>query len=276
MRILLLSDIHANAVALSAVIRFAKDKFDEAWCLGDIVGYGPRPNECVDIIQDLCSLSVMGNHDHAGIFEIPDAFNPWAKMALRWTQEELTACSRSYLEQLSQNPLHPIDEQSMLLTHGSPREPLDEYIMTPSLALENFALFEDRICLVGHTHVPTIYRLQLHHRGTNMGKFASEDRLGEKNETDFSKNMIATVDRLQLVENARIQLEPSGNNRVIINPGSVGQPRDNDTRASFAILDLEQCVLQYFRIPYDIRATQKQMDDAQLPRKLIERLALGR
>ena len=167
-RVLVISDIHANQAALESVLAAAAGRYDTIWCLGDLVGYGPRPNECIEIVRERAALCVMGNHDWA-VLGRPginvDDFNPQARQAVLWTRDELKPENRRYLESLADMPIQPPDtqQQSILVTHASPREPVWEYILTPTVALENFAAFDERICLVGHTHKPAIYRWQYFH-----------------------------------------------------------------------------------------------------------------
>lgn len=262
MRVLVLSDIHANLVALETVLNAAQGKFDAIWCLGDVVGYGPRPNECIEIIRERAALCVMGNHDWA-VLDRPginvDDFNPHARQAVLWTRQALTPENLAYLNQLPDTPIHPEGASNVLVTHASPREPVWEYILTPSIAMENFASFEDPICLVGHTHKPVIFRWSLHAR-VNAGP---------------DEYRPATVDMLQPQAGASVALAAAPNLRLIINPGSVGQPRDNDARASYAILDLAAMTWRAERIAYPIELTQGQMQEAGLPRRLIDRLSFG-
>ena len=269
MRALILSDIHADLVALETVLSAANGKYDMVWCLGDIVGYGPRPNECVDLIRSHASICVIGNHDWAALgrsgIDVDD-FNPVARQAILWTQAQLNGTTRAYLDQLSDIPVRPSDQAKMLLTHASPREPVWEYILTPSVALENFALFTQEICLVGHTHKPVIYELTLQEtlNGNHTTKPATANFKG-----------FATVNALQVQPGTAVKLETSATHRLILNPGSVGQPRDHDIRASYAILDLDSMAWRYERVPYPIELTQSQMRSAKLPQRLIDRLSFG-
>ena len=262
MRVLVLSDIHANLVALETVLAATEGAYDTIWCLGDVVGYGPRPNECVEIIRDRAALCVMGNHDWA-VLGRPginvDDFNPHARQAVLWTREELAEECRDYLDQLPDTPVRPEGSEQFLITHASPREPVWEYILNPRVAMDNFGAFQEPICLVGHTHKPAIFRW----------------RTLEPAGSEASTNPPATVDYLQPRSGADHSIEIDDGQRLIINPGSVGQPRDNDARAAFAILDLESMVWRYERIAYPIELTQGQMQEARLPRRLIDRLSFG-
>lgn len=241
MRYLILSDIHSNLVALEAVLEDAPSGLP-VWCLGDIVGYGPDPNECIQRVRSLEAVCVVGNHDWAamGKLDVRD-FNLDAQRSVIWTQRQLTPASLDYLENL---PLRLI-EDAFTLVHGSPREPIWEYVLYPPTARANFAHLSTDHGLVGHTHVPVAFRLV-------------ED--GEVVETEH------------LVEGTPLSLEGG---RLIYNPGSVGQPRDGDPRASYAILDTEAAALEYRRVSYDIPAVQERMERFGLPQRNIMRLSYG-
>jgi predicted phosphodiesterase len=263
MRVLIISDIHGNLAALECVLAAAAGQYDVAWCLGDVVGYGPKPNECVELVREHATLCVMGNHDWA-VLGRPginvDDFNPQARQAVLWTREQLTAENRTYLEELATTPLQPEGAGAVLITHASPREPVWEYILTPSVAMENFAVTAVSLCLVGHTHKPALYRWQCYE---TLADGVSD------------LHQMATVDLLQPNPQHAHRLEVSPTQRFILNPGSVGQPRDNDARAAYAILDLGELAWEYYRIPYPIELTQNQMRAARLPKRLIDRLSFG-
>ncbi len=276
MRVLILSDIHANLAALETVLTAAAGRYDAVWCLGDVVGYGPRPNECVEILREQADLCVMGNHDWAVLgrpgINVED-FNPHARAAVLWTRDQLTEANRAYLDQLPDRPLQPAGAGDFLITHASPREPVWEYVLTPSIAMENFAAFREAICLVGHTHKPAIFRWRLQHVDERTA--APSRATAWPPATQDNGHQSATVDYLQPLEGVELALETSLDQRLIINPGSVGQPRDNDARAAYAILDLAKDTWQYARVPYPIELTQNQMREARLPRRLIDRLSFG-
>lgn len=311
MRVLILSDIHANLAALETVLAAAEGQYDTVWCLGDVVGYGPRPNECVALIREIASICVMGNHDWAALarpgLDVDD-FNPHARQAVLWTRETLTEESLAFLDKLPYTPVTPNESSDILLTHASPREPVDEYILTPSIAMENFEVFNEGLCLFGHTHRPVIYRWRLHDEfhsdlydddttdllsmplwqaqatGDNpSGIYSNRSPIME--EDDYAGlaaiderstvRTVATVDALEPPAGETVQLEFSERERLIINPGSVGQPRDNDARTAYAILDLDQMTWYYQRLHYPIELTQNQMRAAQLPKRLIDRLSFG-
>ncbi|MFZ1756222.1 MAG: metallophosphoesterase family protein [Caldilineaceae bacterium] len=264
MRILIISDIHANFVALESVFADAQGRYDAVWCLGDVVGYGPMPNECVEMVDEVTNHVVIGNHDWAVLgrpgIDVDD-FNPMAREAVLWTRSVLTRQNRALLDRFPDVPVQPVEMPDLLLTHASPREPVWEYVHTPTIALENFAWFEEKICLVGHTHKPAIYRWRLER---------------DWDEETGSKTIgAATVDHLPLRAEEPILLDVSAEQRLILNPGSVGQPRDNDPRAAYALLDTEQMSWELRRVTYPIDLTQSQMRAANLPRRLIDRLNYG-
>lgn len=242
MQILVVSDIHANLVAFEAVIE-AAGEVDGVWHLGDVVGYGPKPGECIDRLVGLNPrASLIGNHDWAAIGRLQlDEFNPVARFATYWTTAQLTTPQMQYLESL---PNRLIDEEWMLV-HASPRHPIWEYVYTARASRENFELFDTPVCFLGHTHVQLFISEAM----------ANEDRAP-----------------MQPDDGDSITIQ---DDRYIVNPGSVGQPRDNNPDAAFAIYDTETRTVTFRRTPYDIEKTQEQMDAAGLPRPLITRLAIG-
>ncbi|RME44323.1 MAG: metallophosphoesterase [Chloroflexi bacterium] len=241
MRVLVLSDIHANLAALDQVLEEASE-VDAIWCLGDVVGYGPEPNACVDRLRELQpEFWLAGNHDWAalGKLDISD-FNPMARMAALWTRRQLSPENIALLETL---PAQVKASELFTLAHGSPRHPIWEYVLDARTAAVNFAYFDTPYCLVGHTHVPAMYRQN--NRSVEVPGYS----LGEP-----------------------IQLQDG---RMIINPGGVGQPRDGDPRASYLILDTEALTVTYYRVAYPIQETQAKMVEAGLPTRLITRLNYG-
>lgn len=242
MRIVIVSDVHSNAVALDTVLA-ACGSYDQLWNLGDTIGYGPRPNECVAALRS-ADVTIAGNHDLAclGKVDLSD-FNPDARTANIWNGKQLEPEHRALLEALP--PERELDE-IIRVAHGSPREPIWEYLLTAEQARENFALFENQICFIGHSHIPLIFRMQPD--GTCDGPL-----------------LPGAGDTLMLEQEMR----------YFINPGSVGQPRDQDPRASYAVLDTEAGTVRFNRVEYDIAQTQRQMRDAQLPPALIRRLEYG-
>jgi len=242
MRILIISDIHANLVALDAVLAAASD-YEAVWCLGDLTGYGPNPNECVERVRSLPGLRcLVGNHDKAVLNEIDlSVFNGDARAAITWTRRHCTAATLDYLRALPAQ-----DRQGdYTLAHGSPRQPVWEYILDRFIAQDNFNLLPTRYCLVGHTHLPVVYRETGPH-----GQCVDEP-----------PNYEGPLDL--------------GAQRLIINPGSVGQPRDNNPDASYALLDTQALAWQYYRVPYDVMATQSRMRAADMPERLVLRLSFG-
>jgi diadenosine tetraphosphatase ApaH/serine/threonine PP2A family protein phosphatase len=243
MRCLILSDVHSNYDALEAVLATAPPH-DVIWCLGDIVGYGPEPERCMDRVLQPATLSIAGNHDWAvvGKLDLAD-FNADAREANLWNRRQLDG---PHLDSLRELPT-TVTPEGFTLAHGSPRYPIWEYITGPSVALPNFSYFETQVCLVGHTHVPVVFRLV---------------------ERDSSR--YCEVERPRYNE-----AFPLGEQRLIINPGSVGQPRDGDPRAAFALLDTTAREFTFLRVPYAVESTQRKMEAAGLPRRLILRLAYG-
>jgi len=241
MRVLIISDIHANLTALEAVLADAKD-FQATWCLGDLVGYGPDPNECIERVRSLPDLlCTIGNHDAAALDQIEsESFNPEARNALEWTQSILTTESRDFLLNLPEK----IELETVTLTHGSPRHPVWEYLLDTRTATINFDYFNTPWCFVGHTHLPVIYSLN------NFNQSAS----------------------LIIPEPNQAVNLPT---RAIINPGSVGQPRDRDPRAAYCYFDTEDNSVDFCRIPYDIHVVQARMEKAGLPARHINRLESG-
>lgn len=240
MRVLIISDIHGNLTALETVLADAGD-YDSVWCLGDLVGYGPDPNECVARVRELPNLTcLMGNHDKAAIGEIDvNAFNTDARLAVSWTQRALSDASRRYLATLPERIVYG----DYTLVHASPSKPIWEYILDRNIAARNFNHFDTLYCLVGHTHIPVMYVY------------------GEYNTLELRP---AYDDLLQF-----------SNERLIVNPGSVGQPRDSNPDAAYALLDLETNQWEYRRVPYDIAETQRRMETTSLPARLRARLGRG-
>jgi diadenosine tetraphosphatase ApaH/serine/threonine PP2A family protein phosphatase len=242
MRVVIVSDIHSNIVALETVLA-AAGSYDALWCLGDTIGYGPAPNECLAAMIAHSTVAIGGNHDLAclGKVDLTD-FNPDARRANIWNGDQLTPEHRSWLEGLP--AARPINER-FVTAHGSPREPVWEYLLLPEQALENFSLFDTQVCLIGHSHVQLGFRLR--------PDGSCERWLPNSGET----------------------LELGSDDRFFINPGSVGQPRDQDPRAAYAVLDSEAGSIRFNRVEYDIAKTQRQMQQAGLPQVLIRRLEYG-
>jgi diadenosine tetraphosphatase ApaH/serine/threonine PP2A family protein phosphatase len=241
-KVLVISDVHANAVALEAVLKDA-GKVDETWCLGDVAGYGPRPNECIERIRSLPNLTcMMGNHDFAAIGDSAlETFNSDARKALLWQRKQLSAESREFLGSLFDKLLVHGD---VSMAHGSPRDPIWEYIMNTLVARINLSYFDTPWCFVGHSHFQAVFQ---YHPKTD----------------DISIEVPRPAEPYDLTE------------RAILNPGSVGQPRDRDPRAAYAIFSPETHAWEPRRVEYDIKAVQKMILDADLPPRHAERLAGG-
>ena len=241
MRILVISDIHGNLTALETVLKDAGET-DAIWCLGDLVGYGPDPNQCVDYVRHLPNLTcLIGNHDAAVIDEMDvSTFNPEARTSIMWTKDQISDENLAYIHNL---PNRIVLDQ-VTLVHGSPRSPTFEYLLDTYLATVNFGYFDTSFCFVGHTHLPVQYLLG---SGQNHAQL-----------------LIPPVKR-------PFQVIP----RSILNPGSVGQPRDRDPRASYAIFDTEENTWELRRVGYDISSVQNRMREAGLPERHIQRIAAG-
>ena len=239
MRVAVLSDIHANLPALDAVLADLAP-FDAVWVLGDIVGYGPQPDAVIERLREIGATAVLGNHDAATLGKIEtDAFNDDARTAVEWTAETLGAKARRWLAALPERSA----DGDFTRVHGSPRDPLWEYLFSVPAARRNLAAFQTEHCLVGHTHIPLVFR-----------------------DDDGRMEMIAPSD------GSRLELDER---RVILNPGGVGQPRDGDPRACAMLLDTDALSAEWRRIAYPVKATQERMRKAGLPERLIRRLELG-
>jgi predicted phosphodiesterase len=241
-RVAVVSDIHANLHALEAVlVSIAEDAPDAVWCLGDLVGYGPQPNPCCALVAERAELCLIGNHDLAvlGRLDLED-FAPDAADSARWTDSVLEPQHRGYLESLDPQAA----EGEVELYHASARDPVWEYVLTPLAAFASFAETDARILLVGHSHVALAFGLA-----------------GDRLETTIAPG--------------GTELDLSGEGRWILNPGSVGQPRDGDPRAAYLLLDLDGQRAEYRRIEYDVARTQAEIRAHGLPEPLAERLAHG-
>jgi diadenosine tetraphosphatase ApaH/serine/threonine PP2A family protein phosphatase len=240
-RVAVISDIHANLHALEAVLEeIDADAPDELWCLGDLVGYGPRPNEATDLMRERARVCLIGNHDLGvlGRLDLED-FAPDAAVAARWSQTVLLEQNRAYLEGLS--PEAKVEGGE--LYHASPRDPVWEYVLSEEAARDALEATVAPLVLVGHSHVALAVGL-------------ADDRLAAELAPDGTE-----VDL--------------GSARWLLNPGSVGQPRDGDPRAAWLELDFDRGSARFHRASYDIARTQTEIRERELPEALAERLAHG-
>ena len=242
MRALILSDIHSNLEAFQAVLEDAATKggFQEIWCMGDTVGYGPDPGGCIELLRQHDHVCVAGNHDLAAVGKLStDDFTANARAAAHWTAGQLLTEQAEFLASLPE----VVRRGDFTLGHGSLRLPVLEYVISDEAARGTFGLLETRFCLVGHSHIPFIYQEVGPQPG--FGPFPEGTPI------------------------------PLGEMRLIINPGGVGQPRDHDPRPSYALHDSEAQTISRFRVSYSIRATQEKIRRARLPEPLAHRLDFG-
>jgi diadenosine tetraphosphatase ApaH/serine/threonine PP2A family protein phosphatase len=241
-RVAVLSDIHGNLHALEAVLAALDDEPpDEVWCLGDLVGYGPRPNECCTLVRERADLCLVGNHDLGVLGRIAiDEFSADAAESARWTASVIEREAVAYLDSLSSAAERP----GAQLFHASARDPVWEYVLSAEAAVASLALTHEPTVLVGHSHVALAI---VHDGGRVSGGLAP----------------------------AGTELERAGAARWLLNPGSVGQPRDGDPRAAYLVLDLDANRAAFRRVPYPVERTQAEMRERGLPQSLAERLALG-
>ena len=248
MRVLVVSDIHANLVALDAVVRDAETggAIDAVWSLGDNVGYGPQPSECLARLRELNATIIAGNHDRAATGAMGvEEFNADAAAAAVWTRDNLPEEDQAFLDAL---PEVTKPEDSFTIVHGTLKHPVWEYLYSYEAAQGHLELQETAFSCVGHTHMPML---------------VEEDAAAPKG-----------CELYRLDDGAVVDL--TDDKRLIVNPGSVGQPRDGDPRASYAIYDDGSQTFTIKRVEYEIGEVQKMMSDADLPSWLIERLAEGR
>jgi diadenosine tetraphosphatase ApaH/serine/threonine PP2A family protein phosphatase len=241
-RIALLSDVHGNLPAFRAVVEdVAQAEVDETWCLGDLVGYGAQPDECVELAGESCELSLAGNHDLVVIEKLPlFEFSPSAAAAAEWTRDNISADSRRFLEELE-----PLDTARALgLYHASPRDPVWEYVLSSWQAGECIDAMEPRVGAVGHSHVALFF-----HRDGDSEVVGAQAPGGT--ELDISSG------------------------RWLINPGGVGQPRDGDPRAAWLLLDTGSWKAAWRRVEYPIDEAARAIEEAGLPRVLADRLYSG-
>jgi len=240
-RYAILSDVHGNLEALRAVLADARERSDGALCLGDVVGYGADPGPCVDLVAERCESVIAGNHERAVTGQIGlDWFNPWARTAAEWTRTRLTADAQAWLAAL---PLVR-EVADATLVHASPAHPEEwEYLIAPEDGFAAFGAFATRVCFVGHSHLP---------RAWAQGSWGHDH------------DAVPSTVALQ------------AGSRYIVNVGSVGQPRDRDPRAAYAIWDLDRRCVEIRRVTYDVAAARAKILAAGLPRLLAERLVEGR
>jgi len=245
LRYAIISDIHSNLEALQAVLKkIEAEKVDKILCLGDIVGYGPNPGECLELVDQYCEIILTGNHDFACI-ENSELFyfNKYATQAIEWTLTVLSDEELQYLAGL------PLDEkiENYYLVHSNAYDPRSwDYILSLDEAIYNFSKFNEKICFIGHSHHPIIYI--------------------EYSENNILKYNLKTINKIHIEENKR----------YIINVGSVGQPRDGNPDAAFGIVDTANQVYELKRVNYDISSTYKKMISVDLPQFLADRILMGR
>lgn len=242
-----IADIHANYPALESVLNILKKNEVEGYLvLGDIIGYGPHPNECIEAVMKMSNaLVIAGNHDWACVdLEDVSAFNSIARQAVDWTKSILKKENRDYIQSLD----YILESAKFMAVHGSPSDPLDEYLDSIDIFEKNLPFFKKRnLCFVGHNHLPLCFK-KLVEDGVLVG------------------NMLKENEELK-INSAEI---------TVVNPGSVGQPRDGDARASCGIFDDNGLVFKILRVSYDLNSVQQDMRQKQLPDALIQRLAVGR
>jgi predicted phosphodiesterase len=246
-RFLILSDIHANLTAFDTVLDAARGKWDKAVCLGDLVGYGPDPNEVIDRVREIDALTIRGNHDKAvaGLAN-PEEFNPVAHAAVLWTREKLQRVNFEYLEKL---PKGPMRAGAFSMVHGAVHDE-DEYVFGPEQAADGLLDAPTPIVFFGHTHI--------------QGGFT------------LHADEVRSLQTKPMFPDSALTLALAPGTSYLLNPGSIGQPRDGDARAAFAIADLENQSVEFRRVPYDVQDVQQRMMQAGLPEPLILRLAFGR
>jgi diadenosine tetraphosphatase ApaH/serine/threonine PP2A family protein phosphatase len=248
LRLAILSDIHSNLPALESVLAEAEAaEVDEIWCLGDVVGYGAQPNECATLVRERCAMSLVGNHDLAALDELDiSTFSPAASAAVRWTRETMSAETTEFLRGLE--PADP--DRDVALYHASPRDPVWEYVLWPDQAAECIRVQDKRVSFIGHSHVALFFAL------------AEEGTHGEPDAARGAQAGAGTS--LDL-----------GRGRWLINPGSVGQPRDGDPRAAWLELDTEAWRATFHRVTYDIDRAADAIVATDLPEHLARRLYVG-
>jgi len=245
-RYLFLTDLHSNWQALEAVLRHANDRYERVVCCGDLVGYGADPNPVVEWVRANCAVVVRGNHDRAATGqEDLEWFNPVARAAAIWTARALSAENAAYVRELAKGPCFI---EGIEVLHGSPCDE-DDYLIAADDASDAFAYLESRLAFFGHTHL--------------QGGFIWDRERVE---------MISPVP----LDSCREVMDINPQRGYLINPGSVGQPRDGDPRAAYALYNSDAAVLSYCRVKYDVEAACRKIRDAGLPPVLADRLSVGR
>jgi predicted phosphodiesterase len=256
LRLAIISDIHSNLPALEAVLdEIRSTGVDDLWCLGDVVGYGAQPDECATLVAERCGLCLVGNHDLAVLDELDvTSFSPAAAAAVRWTQESAKPATIEFLAGLK-----PADEtREVALYHASPRDPVWEYVLWPDQAAECIAMQAARVSLVGHSHVALFFVM-------------SEDNLSPQ----VPGEAIEVPDAARGAQAGGGTRLDISNGRWLVNPGSVGQPRDGDPRAAWLELDTDSWECTYHRVEYEIDRAAEAIAATDLPDHLARRLYVG-
>lgn len=296
MRFAIFSDVHGNMDALRAVLDDCEAltqqtgrRVDQYWCLGDVVGYGPQPRECLSQVRARCTLVIPGNHDWAAVGKLDlEDFSGTAAEAALWTRKRLDPSDVNFLQAL------PWDGRTIgdfTVVHGSPSNPIWEYLTSPETAGPNFAFFDTRFCMVGHTHLPTIFlQPNLEHDAPRRAAMRSIERKGKvafamatpggpSRSSLESGEYAITMNHLPIAAPCERWNPVPGfwrlpaNYRAIINPGSVGQPRDGDPRAAYVIYDSGLGGFEFRRVPYNVPQTQRKIQMCGLPPQVAEQLA---
>ncbi len=244
----IIGDVHANLPALKAVLAHAPE-CDSWLCIGDTVGYGPYPNECIALVRELGAHAVAGNHDLGSLGKIDlSSFNADARAACRWTGSVLEDTARTYLDSLGSR----LSGEGWMIVHASPRDPVWEYVLSKAQAYHNFTEFDERVCFHGHSHAPVVFRWSVEAQKAD----------------DFTAVELA-------IPGDGDEIELDEDHRFLVNVGSVGQPRDGERRSCYVTYDQGKQVLEYHRVSYQIDEIQKRMAEVGLPAFLIDRLAYG-
>ena len=245
MRVAAIADIHANLPALEAVLEAVEAAgAEEVWCLGDVVGYGADPDACADLVRERCAVSLAGNHDLAVLGELrTSAFSEAAAAGVEWTRDNVAERTLEFL-----GGLEPVGRrQEVALSHGSPRDPVWEYVLSAEQAEACFEVQPERVGLIGHSHVSLFF-------------------------SQGARNEPGEVRGARMSDGAQLEIEQGA---WLLNPGSVGQPRDGDPRAAWLELDTEAQTARFHRVPYEIDRAAAAISAAGLPGRLADRLQVG-